>query len=95
MPSYRGEVSHCAELIRSDGMELLPENGSPVTSNTESYKSPQYIMVIGLKGLIDTENRSQEQNAQNWKLQASAPFQKEKCHFSPSVLGTEIKGLKS
>lgn len=83
MPSYRGEVSHCAELIRSDGMELLPENGSPVTSNTKGYKSQQYIMVIGLKGLIDTENRSQEQNAQNWKLQASASFQKEKCHFLP------------
>ena len=56
MPSYRGEVSHCAELIRSDGMELLPENGSHVTSNTKGYKSQQYIMVIGLKGLIDTEN---------------------------------------
>lgn len=55
-------------------MELLPENGSPVTSNTEDYKSKQYIMLIGLKGLIDTENGSQVQNAQDWKLQASASF---------------------
>ena len=83
MPSYRGEIRHCAELIRSDGMELLPENGSPVTSNTKDYKSQQYIMVIGLKGLIDTENGSQVQNAQDWKLQASACFQKEMCHFLP------------
>lgn len=83
MPSHRGEISHCAELIRSDGMELLPENGSPVTSNTEDYKSQQYIMLIGLKGLIDAENGSQVQNAQDWKLQASACFQKETCHFLP------------
>lgn len=83
MPSCRGEIRHCAELIRSDGMELLPENGSPVTSNTKDYKSQQYIMVIGLKGLIDTENGSQVQNAQAWELQASASFQNEMCHFLP------------
>lgn len=64
-------------------MELLPENGSSVTSNTKDYKSQQYIMVIGLKGLIDTENGSQVQNAQAWELQASASFQKEMCHFLP------------
>lgn len=55
-------------------MELLPENGSLVTSNTKAYKSQRYIMVIGLKGLIDTENGSQVQNAQDWKLQAAASF---------------------
>lgn len=81
MPSCRGEIRHCAELIRNDGMELLPENGSPVTSNTKDYKSQQYIMVIGLKGLIDTENGSQVQNAQAWELQPSTSFQKEMCHF--------------
>lgn len=40
-------------------------------------------MLIGLKGLIDAENGSQVQNAQDWKLQASACFQKETCHFLP------------
>lgn len=40
-------------------------------------------MVIGLKGLIEAENGSQVQNAPDWKLQASACFQKETCHFLP------------
>lgn len=74
-------------------MELLPENGSPVTSNTKDYKSQQYIMAIGLKGLIDTGNGSQVQNAQGWKLQASASFQKE-MSFPPSVLGIAIKDFR-
>jgi hypothetical protein len=64
-------------------MKRFPENGSPVTSNTKDYKSQQYIMVIGLKGLIDRENGSQLQNAEHWELQASASFQKEMCHFLP------------
>ena len=90
MPSYRGEIRQCAELIRSDGMELLPENGSPVTSNTEDYKSQQYVMVIGLKGLIDRERKPSAEcsglEAPDLRLLPEGDVS-----FSPSVLGRTIK----
>lgn len=75
-------------------MERLPESGSPVTSNTKGYKSQQYIMVIGLKSLIDTE-RKPTGECSGLETPGLRLLPEGDVSFSPSVLGIAIKYIKS
>lgn len=74
-------------------MELLPENGSPVTSNTKDYKSQRCIMAIGLKGLIDTENGSQVQMLAPGSSRPPPPSRRRCVIFSLSA-GNSNKGFQ-